>query len=550
MLLLLSIFLGCGEAPEQEIETRDQVEDTNLEPVWYGDIEPFVSSNCTNCHLEGGSAPFSFEQLDDVRTLGPVMLSSMLSGSMPPWLPDPNCIEFQDERLISQEEIAHFSRWVEIGYPEGDPALGESERQLIEDIDADISITMPTGFIPDVSNGDQYRCFILDIDIEEETFLIETQVKPGSPLVHHVLVYALDSVFSEGILQADGQDGQKGYSCFGAPFPSGGTADYSQGFPTQVGAWVPGLNPAILSEEISLRIKPESLLVMQVHYSALGGEPTEDETSYHAKISTEIPEHIARTSPLAVQDLNIPSGASSASFGDTFTNYYDFPIEIRSVAAHMHLLGKKETAYINRIDGTRECLLDIPDWDFSWQQSYYPAQSIVLEPSESIEVTCTYDNSSENQPIINGEQIETSDVQWGDGTLDEMCLLYATFLTPYTPVKPPGEVDCYGSEVCFDDCEGSLDCLMSCEQVEFGCLTCALGEFLDCGIAECAIEGVTAQTCLYECYSKSIMLGSPIGNCMEVECPTEYEALIDCANPVMSGECAQGLRDNCGVEFD
>ena len=47
---------------------------------------------------------------------------------------------------------------------------------------------MPIGFIPDTTGGaDQYRCFVMDL-AEEETFITQTQVLPGSPQVHHVLM--------------------------------------------------------------------------------------------------------------------------------------------------------------------------------------------------------------------------------------------------------------------------------------------------------------------------------------------------------------------------
>ena len=39
-----------------------------------------------------------------------------------------------------------------------------------------------------------------------------------------------------------------------------------------------------------------------------------------------------------------------------------------------------------------------------------------------------------NQPIVNGEQIEPNNVEWGDGTLDEMYLLYTTTIDPYRPL--------------------------------------------------------------------------------------------------------------------
>ena len=67
----------------------------------------------------------------------------------------------------------------------------------------------------------------------------------------------------------------------------------------------------------AFRVKPDSLIVMQVHYSALGGEPVEDTTSYHSHV-TEPPEQIAQTRPLAMVDLDVPPGATAVSVTDRF----------------------------------------------------------------------------------------------------------------------------------------------------------------------------------------------------------------------------------------
>ena len=49
-------------------------------------------------------------------------------------------------------------------------------------------------------------------------------------------------------------------------------------------------------------------------------------------------------------------------------------------------------------------------------------------PGDSLRLSCTWDNSEANQPVIDGQVAAPHDVQWGEGTTDEMCLgvLYLT----------------------------------------------------------------------------------------------------------------------------
>ena len=48
---------------------------------------------------------------------------------------------------------------------------------------------------------------------------------------------------------------------------------------------------------------------------------------------------------------------------------------------------------------------------------------MALYQGDTIRITCTWDNSYDNQPIgWDGEQQESRTIRWGDGTFDEMCL--------------------------------------------------------------------------------------------------------------------------------
>ena len=52
----------------------------------------------------------------------------------------------------------------------------------------------------------------------------------------------------------------------------------------------------------------------------------------------------------------------------------------------------------------------------------------MLGPDDAVRLSCRWDNSPENQPIVDGVALEPRDVSWGEGTTDEMCLgnLYIT----------------------------------------------------------------------------------------------------------------------------
>ena len=41
---------------------------------------------------------------------------------------------------------------------------------------------------------------------------------------------------------------------------------------------------------------------------------------------------------------------------------------------------------------------------------------------DTIRVTCRFDNSPNRLPVVNGKQLKSLYVLWGEGTTDEMCL--------------------------------------------------------------------------------------------------------------------------------
>jgi hypothetical protein len=87
------------------------------------------------------------------------------------------------------------------------------------------------------------------------------------------------------------------------------------------------------------------------------------------------------------------------------------PFDFYSVNMHMHTRGTHARVNVQRADGSTECLLDVPRWDFHWQGSYALQDKVTFNPGDQMYLECHWDNSA-----------GTTDVNWGEGTGDEMCL--------------------------------------------------------------------------------------------------------------------------------
>jgi hypothetical protein len=85
---------------------------------------------------------------------------------------------------------------------------------------------------------------------------------------------------------------------------------------------------------------------------------------------------------------------------------------------HMHLRGKAFSFTAVYPDGRKEILLDVPRYDFNWQNAYRFAEPKVLPAGTRIDCHAAFDNSENN--LLNPDP--ASEVHWGDQTWDEMMI--------------------------------------------------------------------------------------------------------------------------------
>ena len=97
------------------------------------------------------------------------------------------------------------------------------------------------------------------------------------------------------------------------------------------------------------------------------------------------------------------------------------PTTIHVAGGHMHLLGAAIRVELNPGTPRARVLLDIPRWDFHWQNAYTLRQPVQAGPGDVVRVTCRHDV---HKRMHGGHGIPKTPryVLWGEGTTDEMCL--------------------------------------------------------------------------------------------------------------------------------
>jgi hypothetical protein len=328
---------------------------------------------------------------------------------MPPWGVDNSgaCNTFRDARWLSEEEIGHVVRWTDGGAPEGEPAEPSEaiKPRAAAPIAPSLSLDAGADYHPPATRSDDYRCFIVDPELDQDRFLAAFEVVPGDPrIVHHVILFTIDSDAAERrAADLAAADPEPGYTCFGSSLLPARDSRW-------VAGWAPGTPPTRYPPGTGIRLARGHRLVIQVHYNVREGSGG-GQTRLDLELAPSV-EKRAEILPLADLGLQVPPGQAlvySEPFEVAIPGIGAF---IRGVFPHMHELGRKLHARIVHADGSATCLAEVPAWDFQWQQSYFFTEPLYVLSSDRIEVRCGYDTRSRTEPV-----------RWGEGTEDEMCLL-------------------------------------------------------------------------------------------------------------------------------
>ena len=380
--------------------------------------------HCQSCHHPGGIAPFSLMTYPDAFRNRKAIRKETVARKMPPWKAAPGCSAYQNDRSLKPEVIQTISQWVTAGAPEGDRRDLPPPRTFASDWDLgepDLTLTMKAPRTPDFSNGDEFRCFVFPTSVPDDRWVSAVAVRPGNPkMVHHALVWIEDGSSSEKLIE---RDPAGSYSCFGSPVvPIIGS----------IGEWVPGGQPHRFPDGVGRRFPKKSRVIIQIHYSAHYAQRARasgpDRTSlgiYFAKAPVKHP--VEAQWVYGPDKFVIPAGAKNFILKGSLSNLP--AMELLAVFPHMHLLGRTMGLTATLPDGTKRCLIDIDDWDFHWQRTYWFREPITLPAGTRFDLTANYDNSLDNP---DNPSNPPRDAMLGMETTNEMCqiALYYTVKEP------------------------------------------------------------------------------------------------------------------------
>ncbi len=376
------------------------------------EIASLLDRRCVSCHRPGQIGPFSLATYPGAASRASSIAEAVEDGRMPPWHASPAHGQFANDARLTDEEKKQVLDWVEGGCPEGNPA------DLPRPIDRpdgwtiprpDLVVSMPEPFHVPAEGVVDYQFFEVDPGFEQDRWVEAAEIREGNrKVVHHCTVFLKP--------------------------PGGGREPELQG---DLGSYcmatkTPGSPAMVLPPGMAKRIPKGWRLLFVVHYSPIG-KPEVDRTSIGLRFAApnSVKQEVA-TNLLYDPDLRIPP--RQANHRVERSRRFEGDVLLLSMFPHMHVRGKSFTYQAIFPDGRIETLLDVPRYDFHWQNRYELAEPRRLPAGTTLRCVAHFDNSPNNPANPN----PSATVLAGQQSWDEMFNGYYDFaLADQDLIHPP-----------------------------------------------------------------------------------------------------------------
>jgi len=268
---------------------------------------------------------------------------------MPPWFADPHYGHFSNDRRLSDADIAKLAAWVDAGAPECDPSDKPAPLAWTAgwSIKPDVVFEMPKPYTVPKDGTIEYTYFVVPSGFTQDTWVTDAEIRPGNrAVVHHVSVYVRppgsawmkDAKPGEAYVPPKRGPG-------GVSLPTAREAESRVNANEWFVGYVPGITPQryFAPEMGAAKLIPAgSDLVFEMHYTANGKAPGDDQSKVGFILAKEPPKFRLLTLGVADASFAIPpgdanyEGRASATFNQPVTVIYLGIIYINTLGSNVY----------------------------------------------------------------------------------------------------------------------------------------------------------------------------------------------------------------------
>jgi hypothetical protein len=388
--------------------------------TFYKDVLPVLQHNCQGCHRPGEPGPMSLMSYESTRPFAKAIKQAVVTKTMPPWFADPHYGKFSNDRSLAEADVKTLVAWVDGGAQAGNPKdapkpIAFTEGWVIGTPDKVFEI--PTPIAVATSGTIDYQYVVMHSGLTEDKYVQFAEARPTDrEHCHHIIAFIREPGNSWmkdapiGVAFVPEKNGKRGED-------GGGQGEFLAGY-------APGMVAPMLKPGQAKLIKAGSDIVFQLHYTA-DGKPGSDKSRVGVVFSKVKPTERIFTLAVANPKFAIPPG--DANYRVDAKLVLQDEAEITMLLPHMHLRGKDFDYRITYPDGTKETILSVPHYSFSWQLSYFLDAPKKLPAGTIIECTAHFDNSANNA----ANPDPTKEIHFGEQSWDEMMIGFFDVSIPF-----------------------------------------------------------------------------------------------------------------------
>ncbi|MEZ4903119.1 MAG: cytochrome c [Spirosomataceae bacterium] len=368
------------------------------EPVTYAThIQPIIAKNCVVCHRPGGIGPFSLITYQDVAKRSKFIAKVTQIRFMPPFPANRNFQHYANERGLTEVEIALIQQWNKEGALEGkskvknrkevDASSVSMTKESMAARKPDLVLKMPNAFTVPNTGEEEFRYFHVPTGLKKDVMVEAIEFLPGNrKVLHHSRVMVDTSgkmATIEGMRADDPQI---------ATFQQIPMADEF------LYGWVPGNDRIQFPAGVAKKIKANSNLILNVHYSPSATIET-DQSVVNLYFAKKPVKREVKSLALFEPHITNPPFFIKANTKPTFYISYGPTKEAMSaisILPHMHWLGQSFKAFAITPEGDLVPLVKIDAWDFNWQMTYQFEKLLHIPIGSVILAEASYDNTPSN----------------------------------------------------------------------------------------------------------------------------------------------------------
>jgi peroxiredoxin/mono/diheme cytochrome c family protein len=417
-------------------------------------VARLLNQRCVACHREGQIGPFAMTNYNEVAGWGEMIAEVVREQRMPPWHANPAYGKFSNENLLSKEEKETLYSWVEAGCPEGNPAelppAPKFTQGWLLEKQPDAVVYMTKEPVDVKAEGvEPYRFYVTDPGFKEDKWVKSAECLPSNPgVVHHIIVFLAAPEVADKIIEtqkrqlealakakASGKSPEQLRAQFRAERlarankgkKAGKPGAQKQAQPEEnaqgdisasdlLCGFAPGTRPFVAPDGMAKLVPAGWKFIFQMHYTP-NGRPQKDRSSIGLVFADPktIKERLITTNT-ATFNFEIPAGADNYKV-EAQKKFAKDTLFI-GMYPHMHMRGKDFRYELTYPDGKKEILLDVPRYDFNWQNWFKLEKPLLIPAGSNLLCTAHFDNSENN--LCNPDP--TKPVRWGDQTWEEMMI--------------------------------------------------------------------------------------------------------------------------------